>query len=114
MVLLKIVERMDDVLEAVHVVPVDVPVPQVPVARVLDVPHVIVHDLPRDVLPELDIPLKHRHLQLAQHLENEILIFDETIPFNRSEVVQSSPWVKTMSGHRLPWPEQACVLNIYC
>ena len=69
MVLLKIIERMDDVLEAVHVVPVDVPVPQVPVARVLDVPHVIVHDLPRDVLPELDIPLKHRHLQLAQHLQ---------------------------------------------
>ena len=63
--LLKIVERVDNVLEAVHVVPVDVPVPQVPVARVLNVSHIIVHDLPRDVLPKLDIPLKHRHLELT-------------------------------------------------
>jgi len=65
--LLKIVERVDNVLEAVHVVPVDVPVPQVPVARVLDIPHIIVHDLPRDVLSKLNIPFKHRHLELAQH-----------------------------------------------
>ena len=62
MVLLEIVEGVDNVLEAVHVVPVDVPVPQVPVARVLDVPHVVVHDLSGDVLPELDVPLEHRHL----------------------------------------------------
>ena len=74
MVPLEIVKGMDDVFEAVHVVPVDVPVPEVPVARVLDVPHVVVHDLPGDVLPELNVPLQHRHLELAQHLQCRICV----------------------------------------
>ena len=53
------------------VVPVNVPVPQVPVGGVLDVPDVGAHDLPGDVLLGLDASLQHGHLKLTQHLHRE-------------------------------------------
>ena len=65
---LKVVESVDDVLESVHVISVNVPISEVPVAGVLNVPDVILHDLPGDVLPEGNVPLQHGHLQLTQHL----------------------------------------------
>jgi len=64
---LKVVESVDDVLKSVHVISVNVPISEVPVAGVLNVPDVILHDLPGDVLPEGNVPLQHGHLQLTQH-----------------------------------------------
>jgi len=64
---LKVVESVDDVLESVHVISVNVPISEVPVAGVLDVPDVILHDLPGDVLAEGNVSLQHGHLQLTQH-----------------------------------------------
>ena len=66
---LKVVESVDDVLESVHVISVNVPISEVPVAGVLDVPDVIFHDLPGDVLAEGNVSLQHGHLQLTQHLQ---------------------------------------------
>ena len=66
---LKVVESVDDVLESVHVISVNVPISEVPVAGVLDVPDVILHDLPGDVLAEGNVSLQHGHLQLTQHLQ---------------------------------------------
>lgn len=47
---LQVAEGMNDVLESVHVVAVDVPVPKVPIRLVLDVSNVRGHDLSRDVV----------------------------------------------------------------
>ena len=67
--LLQIVEGVDDVFQPIHVVPIDPPVSQVSVALVLDVPHVILHDISGNVISELNTSLQHRHLQFAENLE---------------------------------------------
>ncbi len=59
-------------------IPVDVPVPEVPVGRVLYVPDVGAHDLPGDVLLGLDASLQHRHLQLTQHLQPQDQLIKST------------------------------------
>ena len=68
---LQVGEGVDDVLEAVHVVAVDVPVPQVAIGLVAHVPDLLGHDPPRgrrDLLRG-DAALEHRDLQFAQYLE---------------------------------------------
>ena len=62
-------ERVHHVLEAIHVVPVDVPVTEVSVRLVFDVPHVRGHDFSRDVLLRHDALLKHGHLELLAREE---------------------------------------------
>ena len=68
---LEVVEGVNHVLEAVHVVSVDVPVAEVTVRLVLDVPDVRGHDLPRNVLLGNDSFLEHRHLEFTENLKNE-------------------------------------------
>ena len=65
----EVVEGVNHVLEAVHVVSVDVPVAEVTVRLVLDVPDVGGHDLPRDVLLGNDSFLEHRHLKFTENLK---------------------------------------------
>jgi hypothetical protein len=68
---LEMAEGVNDVLEAVHVVSVDVPVSEVPVGLVLNVPDVRGHDLPGDVLLRPNSLLQHGNLQLAQNLKSD-------------------------------------------
>ncbi len=65
---LEVIERMNDVFEPVHVVPVDVPVSHVPVRRVLDVPDLLGHDGPGGGRRRGQALLQHGHLKLAQDL----------------------------------------------
>ena len=78
---LQVVEGVDDVLETIHVVAVDVPVPQVAIALVLNVAHVLLHDVAAYVRLHVNVSLQHRHLQLAQHLQDELsmklVVFDQ-------------------------------------
>ena len=69
MAFLEVIECVYDILEAVHVVPVDVPVAEVAIAGVLGVADLLAHDVPGHVLPSRDATFQHRHLQLTEHLE---------------------------------------------
>lgn len=71
MVFLEMVEGVYHVLQAVHVVSVDVPVAEVAVAGVLRVSDLLGHDRPVDVIPDVDVTLQHGHLQLAEDLRQE-------------------------------------------
>ena len=64
----EVTERSDDVLQTVHVVPVDEPVPDVAEGLVLHVPDMLGHDRSRDVHLMRDSLLQHRDLKLAQNL----------------------------------------------
>ena len=65
---LEMVEGVYDVLQPVHVVPVNVPVSEVAITLVLYVPHVLAHDVTGDVLALEDALLQHGHLEFAQDL----------------------------------------------
>jgi hypothetical protein len=71
---LEVVKGVNHVLEAVHVVSVDVPVAEVTVRLVLDVPDVGGHDLPRDVLLGNDAFLEHGNLELTENLKIKITV----------------------------------------
>ena len=71
MAFLEVVEGMYHVLEAVHVVPVDVPVAEVAVAGVLRVADLLAHDVPGHVLSRRDTTFQHCHLQLTEHLKQK-------------------------------------------
>ena len=63
-------DRVDDIFETVHVVPVYIPVPEVPVGVVLDVPHVLGHDAAGGGAGVVgQAALQHRDLELAQDLK---------------------------------------------
>ena len=69
----QVLKRVHDVLEAVHVIAVDVPVPEVPVRVVLDLAQLLGHDVPRRRRVDHDAFFQERDLQFAQNgLEHEL------------------------------------------
>ena len=62
---LKIIKCVNDVFQAIHVVPVDVPISQVSVALISNVSDVVLHDISGNVILELNVSLQHCHLELT-------------------------------------------------
>ena len=65
----KIIKSVNDVFQAIHVIPVDVPISQVSVALVLNVSNVVLHDISSNVISKFNVSLEHSHLQFTENLK---------------------------------------------
>jgi hypothetical protein len=92
----KVLEHLDDVLEAVHVVAEDEPVAEVAIGRA--VRHVAVlawHQFATHVLAQDDAALGQGHLQLAQHLKQE----QGTLDYSRRLATPPAAYSPTTPPH---------------
>ena len=74
---LQVVKGMDDVFESIHVISINVPISEISITLVLNIPHVVFHNFSGNVLSKLYVPFQHCHLKFTQNLKVKFInIFD--------------------------------------
>ena len=54
---LKIIKCVNDVFQAIHVIPIDVPISQVSVALIANISDVVLHDISGNIIFEFNVSL---------------------------------------------------------